>query len=182
MLLQTATRRARGWRTGHERVAAAADRLRSFRWRAVSPARPADAVHGTATHGVPTGRRVIVMGLGWILRRLAGDSRRAGLFDYLARRDDNKTRVKLENDRRGAARDLVDRLPSGAVYREKTADGWMEIQTPDAAGPPSLFVLPMDQCDRPAGHVGPSAEPPQQTLALGHEGGQDAANLGRDGR
>lgn len=119
---------------------------------------------------MPPGRRVIVMGWGWILRRIASDSRHAGLFDYLASRDRDKTRAKIEDRRREAAKDLVDRLPNGAVYREKTADGWMEIQMPDPARQPPLFVVPMDR-DRQQGCQDPAVQPPQQRRALGHEGG-----------
>jgi hypothetical protein len=131
---------------------------------------------------VPPGRRVIVMGWGWILRRIARDSRHAGLFDYLASRDRNKMRVTLEDRRREAAKDLVGRLPNGAVYREKTADGWMEIQMPDPARQPPLFVVPMDQRDRPQGCHDPSVQPPQQPRALGHEGGPGVVDLDGDGR
>jgi hypothetical protein len=113
---------------------------------------------------------------------MATDSRHAGLFDYLASRNRDKTRVKLEDRRREAAKDLVGRLPNGAVYREKTADGWMEIQMPDPARQAPLFVLPMDQRDRPQGCRDPSVQPLQQPRALGREGGPGVVDPDGDGR
>jgi hypothetical protein len=114
-------------------------------------------------------RRVIAMGLGWIFRRLTSDSRHhLGLFGYLTSRDRNKTRIKLENARREATMDLIDHLPSGAMYREGTADGWREIWIPDLTSQPPLFVLPMDHCERAQDHHDP-VELPQQPKALGQD-------------
>jgi hypothetical protein len=83
---------------------------------------------------------------GWIFKKLATGSQGMGLFGYLACKDQNKTRIKLEDARRQATRDIIDNLPSGAVYREGTPDGWREIMMPWEPRS-SLFMLPIEQRD-----------------------------------
>jgi hypothetical protein len=103
------------------------------------------------------------MAWGWILQRLASGSAGMGLFGYLASRDQNKTRIKLENARQESTKDIIDHLPSGAVYREGTPDGWREILMPPG-GQSSLFVVPLEQRG-PADPV-PPIELPQPPRAL----------------
>lgn len=110
---------------------------------------------------------MILMSLRWILRQLGASSRHTGFFGYLLRRDDNKTRIQLENARHQATTDLIDRLPRGALYREGTADGWREIQILDTARS-SLFVLPTGHPKRPEDHHD-QAELRQQRRALGRD-------------
>ena len=63
------------------------------------------------------------MGLTSFLKALAG-LKTSGLFSYLSGRDHNRTRIELEKARQAATADLLDHLPCGAVFRERTADGW----------------------------------------------------------
>jgi hypothetical protein len=100
----------------------------------------------------------------WIFKRLAAGTQMAGLFGYLSSRDRNKTRIKLEKARQEATKEIIDHLPSGAVYREGTSDGWREIVMPQ---PPqsSLFVVPVEQREHPAG-PGMPVELPQSPRAL----------------
>ncbi len=65
----------------------------------------------------------MTMAWGWVLKRLAAGPGETGLFSYLASRDRNKTRIKLEEVRHEATKEIIDHLPSGAVYREGTSDG-----------------------------------------------------------
>lgn len=58
---------------------------------------------------------------------LAPKAQETGLFSYLASRDHNKTRVKLEKARQEATKDIIDHLHAGGVYREGTSEGWREI-------------------------------------------------------
>ncbi len=83
------------------------------------------------------------MAWGWIAKRLAGGSPRAGVAYYLAIRNHNKSLEGREKSRREAIRDLIERLPPGAVYAERTADGWTEIRMPNVSSQP-LVVLAAD--------------------------------------
>jgi hypothetical protein len=65
----------------------------------------------------------------WILSKVAS-SQGTGLFPYLASRDQNRTRIKLEKARQEATTQIIACLPSGAIYREGTPDGWREIRMP----------------------------------------------------
>ena len=103
------------------------------------------------------------MAWGWIFRKLASGSPVMGLFGYLTSRDQNKTRIKLEKTRQQSTKDIIDHLPSGAVYREGTPDGWREILMPPG-GQSSLFVVPLEQ--RGPTNPVPSIELPQPPRAL----------------
>lgn len=81
------------------------------------------------------------MAWGRILKRLTSGSQGAGLFGYLTSRDQNQSRVKYENARKEATKDIIGHLPDGAVYREGTPDGWREILMPQAA-PQLAFMAP----------------------------------------
>jgi hypothetical protein len=87
--------------------------------------------------------------LGWIVRRAVNDPDRIGVFGYLAIRDRNRCQVELEHARQEAAKDLIECLPCGAVYREGTADSWREIWMPPAPRSP-LFVIPASTTSRRA--------------------------------
>jgi len=104
---------------------------------------------------------------GWILKRIASRPDRMGLFGYLAIRDRNRSQIKLEGARQESAKDLIDHLPCGAVYREGTADSWREIWMPPA--PRSrLFVIPGVHHEPAHGPRNPAelAQPPR---ALGQD-------------
>lgn len=79
------------------------------------------------------------MAWGWISGLLASHPGRVGLFEYLACRDRNRTRIKLEDARREATNDLIDRLPYGAVYRETARDCRREIWMPSPPQSPLLL-------------------------------------------
>jgi len=81
------------------------------------------------------GYEVDGMSLMWFLKRLVGP--KGGLFAYLTSRDQNKSRIELEKARQAAATDLIDHLPDRAVFRERTAAGWRDL---DAATPRSYAV------------------------------------------
>lgn len=85
------------------------------------------------------------MALSWILKRLAHGAQASGIWDYLASRNQNKSRIELERARIAGTKELIEHLPNGAVYREGTASGWREIQMPSASQQPPLFVLPVEQ-------------------------------------
>jgi hypothetical protein len=131
---------------------------------------------GVVLTGVMAGVRCDHDGLGRDVAADHGGPPRAGLFGYLIRRDQNKTKIRIEVARQEAARDLIDHLPSGAVYREATANGWREVWMPDAPRP-SLFVVltdnrhlapdPSDAVETPGspGQVG--APPPSRALGDG---------------
>jgi hypothetical protein len=110
----------------------------------------------------------------WFLKRIAGRSDRTGLFGYLAIRDRNRCQVELEHARQEAAKDLIERLPCGAVYREGTADSWREIWMPPA--PRSrLFVIPAVHHEPPR-DLDDQTEPAQPLRELG----QDQPDRGDD--
>ena len=96
----------------------------------------------------------------WILGRLASGRQGTGLFRYLATRDQNKTRIELENARREATKEIIDHLPSGAVYREGTPDGWREILMPHSSQP----QLPSFQAETAQGDPGPVVDPQPAVL------------------
>jgi len=106
------------------------------------------------------------MTMAWvgIFKRLTAGPHGAGLFSYLASRDRNKTRIKLEKARQEATKEIIDHLPSGAIYREGTSDGWREIVMPQLPQS-SLLVVPVEQREHPAG-PGESTELPQSLRAL----------------
>jgi hypothetical protein len=79
----------------------------------------------------------------WFLKRLTGGPKNFGLFAYLTVRNQNKSRVELEKARQAAAADLIDHLPNGAVFRERTPDGSREIWMPPLQ-PHPLIVYPAD--------------------------------------
>ena len=70
------------------------------------------------------------MAWGWISELLGSHRDGVGLFGYLASRDRNRTRVKLEAACREATNDLIGHLPYGAVYRETTRNCQREIWMP----------------------------------------------------
>lgn len=76
----------------------------------------------------------------WISELLGGHRDGPGLFGYLASRDRNRTRIRLEETRRDATRDLIHHLPYGAVYRETTGGCRREIWMPCQPQPPVLLV------------------------------------------
>jgi hypothetical protein len=79
------------------------------------------------------------MGLSFLLRFFASHPD-GGLFGYLKRRNDNRTRIELERERRVTSLQVIGQLGPGDEYRESTPDGWREIrkaQVPSGA----LFVL-----------------------------------------
>ena len=92
------------------------------------------------------GHEVDGMSLMWFMRRLVSP-KETGLFAYLTSRNQNKTRVELEHARQIAARDLIDHLPHGAVFRESTADGWREIWMPSPLHAPPLFITAADSSE-----------------------------------
>jgi hypothetical protein len=94
----------------------------------------------------------------WILGRLGSGRQGTGLFGYLAARDQNKTRIKLENARREATREIIDHLPGGAVFREGTPDGWREILMPHASQP-QLLAFPAGRAETAQGRPGPTVDP-----------------------
>jgi hypothetical protein len=102
-----------------------------------------------------------MMTVAWIriAERLLGGPRGVGLFAYLAGRDQNKSLLDRENARRESLRDLLDHLPPGAVYAEKTPDGWMEIRKPGAPHA-SLLMFPIESFQ--------PTEDPCQLAELGH--------------
>jgi hypothetical protein len=95
----------------------------------------------------------VIMAWGWLLRRLGNGQQGLGLWGYLAIRAQNKAAVDREKTRIEATKDLIDHLPSGAVYREGTPDGWREIWMPNASQQ-SLFLLPVE-------HLEPTRESPE---------------------
>lgn len=109
------------------------------------------------------------MVLGWIFKRPghAGETTGlwAGLWAYLASRDQNKSRIELERARIAATKELIERLPNGAVYREGTPDGWREIQMPPVSQT-SLLVVPVEPRDSEPHEPSELAEPPHAPMAL----------------
>src|ERR1700722_9137221 len=98
----------------------------------------------------------MIMAWGGLLRRLGNGQQGLGLWGYLAIRAQNKAVADREKARIEATKDLINHLPSGAVYREGTPDGWREIWMPNTSQQ-SLFLLPVD-------HLEPtreSLEPPE---------------------
>jgi len=84
------------------------------------------------------------MTLTLFLRRLVGGTGGGGLFVYLAKINDNKTRIELERARQATAKDLISNLRDGVVLREGTPDGWrLEIWMPSSQAPPR-FILQTD--------------------------------------
>jgi hypothetical protein len=81
------------------------------------------------------------MGLMLLMKRLAGETGTGGLFAYLARRNENETRIQLEKTRQATAKDLISNLRDGAVLRESTSDGWrLEIWMPPQQVAPLLIL------------------------------------------
>ena len=106
------------------------------------------------------------MALLMFLKRLVGGTGGGGLFGYLARKDDNKTSIELDGARQAAAKDLIDKLPNGAVLRESTPDGWrLEIWMPPLQVPP-LFILDADRSEPVQGLPTPIELSAQQSKAL----------------
>src|SRR2546430_15295324 len=81
---------------------------------------------------------------GWILKRFASVPQGTGLWNYLASKARDKSKIELEKTRTEGTKQLLDHLPYGAVLREGTADCWREIQMPDAPQSPLLIILPME--------------------------------------
>lgn len=79
------------------------------------------------------------MVVAWFLKRFAGGPGSSGLFAYLSRRDDNKTRIELEKARGAVVKDIIGQLPDGAVFRESTGNGWREIYMPPSQASPLFF-------------------------------------------
>jgi hypothetical protein len=85
-------------------------------------------------------QRVTIMAWGWFSELLGGHPNGLGLFGYLASRDRNRTRIKLEDACSEATSDLIDHLPYGAVYRETTRECRREIWMPSQPQPPVLLL------------------------------------------
>jgi hypothetical protein len=107
------------------------------------------------------------MAWGWIFELLGSHPDGVGLFGYLASRDRNRTRIKLEDARREATSDLIDHLPYGTVYRETTRDCRREIWMPSQPEPPVLLF--------PVVHHEPTDDPfdPAELLQALRALGQD---------
>jgi len=88
-----------------------------------------------------------------------------GMWAYLASKARDKSRIELERTRTEGTRQILDRLPYGAVIREGTADGWREIQMPDAPQSP-LFLIPTENRS-PGGDALGLAESRQRPVTLG---------------
>jgi hypothetical protein len=96
------------------------------------------------------------MGLMLFVKRLVSGTGSGGLFAYLARRNDNETRIQLEATRQATAKDLISSLRDGAVLRESTSDGWrLEIWMPPQQVAP-LLILETDSRQ-------PEQDPPKPT-------------------
>jgi hypothetical protein len=97
----------------------------------------------------------------WISGLLTGSTRGVGLFEYLASRDRNRTRVRIEGSRRESMNDLLGQLPYGAVYREtaNTKECRREVWMPPPQAPvrgvprarraPAIPVLHHESADDP---------------------------------
>jgi len=84
------------------------------------------------------------MALIFFLKRLVGGTGGGGLFAYLAKINDNKTRIEVERGRQATANDLISNLRDGVVLKQSTTDGWtLEIWMPPPQAPP-LFILQAD--------------------------------------
>jgi hypothetical protein len=84
------------------------------------------------------------MALMLFLKRLVGGTGEGGLFAYLAKINDNKTRIEVERARQATASDLLSNLRDGVVLRQSTADGWtLEIWMPPSQATP-MFILQTD--------------------------------------
>jgi hypothetical protein len=120
------------------------------------------------------------MAWGWISELLGGHRDGVGLFGYLAGRDCNRTRVKLEAACREATNDLIGHLPYGAVYRETTRNCQREIWMPSQPQPP---VLPF-----PVVHHEPANDPfdgsglPAALRAIGQPGAAEPKQGQSQGR
>jgi hypothetical protein len=106
----------------------------------------------------------------WFLKRLANGQQSPGLWGYLAIRAQNKAVVEREKARAEAARELIDHLPAGAVYREGTSDSWREIWMPSTSQQP-LFVLPVEHRGSARESPEPSELPSQPPRTLGQSEG-----------
>lgn len=95
-----------------------------------------------------------MMAWGWALKMMGTRSQSSGLFGYLTTRNRNITRIKLEKARQEATKEIIDHLPSGAVYREGTPDGWREIRMPMQPKPPVVVSVEKRE---------PSADPHRST-------------------
>jgi hypothetical protein len=105
------------------------------------------------------------MAWGLISELLGSHPDGVGLFGYLASRDRNRTRVKLEDARRETANDLIGHLPYGSVYRETTRDCRREIWMPSRPQSPVLFFPVVHH--EPANDPFNSARLPTALRALG---------------
>jgi hypothetical protein len=76
----------------------------------------------------------------WILKRLASGTREGGLWDYLSRRHDNRTRMELERVHADGSKEIIDHLTPGSIFRDETATGRREIRKGPAPGTSLLFV------------------------------------------
>jgi hypothetical protein len=108
------------------------------------------------------------MSLTGFLKLLTGKPVGAGLFAYLASRDANQNRVKLEKARQEASSALISQLPNGAVFRESTADGWREIWMPTSQDPP--VILPTASMEPAYGIASQGAVAGQKPKAITGKG------------
>lgn len=67
------------------------------------------------------------MGLSFLFR-LFTPRPDGGLFGYLQRRDDNKTHIKLVQERRVTSREVIGQLGPGDEYQESTPTGSLVIR------------------------------------------------------
>jgi hypothetical protein len=81
------------------------------------------------------------MVLMFFLKKLVGGKGGGGMFAYLSRINENKTRIELERTRQATAKDLISNLRDGVVLRESGPDGWtLEIWMPPPQAPPMFFL------------------------------------------
>ena len=129
--------------------------------------------HASRHPALPSSGKLKVMTViwGWMLKKLVYGRQGTGFFCYLASRDRNRTRIKLEKTRKEATGDIIEHLPNGAVYREGTPDGWREILMPDALQH-KLFVL-AEEHDAPAQYPhDPAGLPTRKSLGSDDESDQ----------
>ena len=100
----------------------------------------------------------------WILKKLASGSREGGLWGYLSKRHDNRTRIELERIHAAGSTEILDHLPPGSTFKDETATGRREIwksPAPEA----SLFFVSHEPGQSAAGSA-ESAKLPQPPEAL----------------
>jgi hypothetical protein len=105
----------------------------------------------------------------WILKKLASASQDGGLWGYLSRRNDNRTRIELERVHAAGSTEIIDHLPPGSTFTDETATGRREIRKGLAPGTSLFFVS--HEPGQSTGDSAKSAKLPQPSESLDKSNG-----------